>query len=76
VFLSDLQPARTIPELVLSNAELVQHGQKQIRHRSVRRKLEVAASLQLTGGASNQQDRERIVIVLVTVAQGAAVEDE
>ena len=74
--ISDLETAGAVAELVLPNAELVQDAQIEIRHRSVWRVLDVTASFELTRCASNQENRQRIVIVLIAVAECAAVQNQ
>src|SRR5580658_4834807 len=72
---SDLQLTGTVAKLVLINADLVEHTQKQIGHRRMLRELEVPAALQFARCATSQHDRQRIVIVLIRVAHAAAVKD-
>ena len=56
--------------------ELVEHRQQQVRHVRVLREPQMPAALQLPGRAAREDDRQRAEVVLVAVAQRAAVEDQ
>src|SRR5262249_28530476 len=73
---SDLQLAGAVAKLILLNPELVQDAQRQFRHWRVCRVLQVPAAFHLAGGASHQDDGKRIMVMLVSVAEGAAVKHQ
>jgi hypothetical protein len=56
--------------------EFVENGKHQVRHRGMRGRLQVSAAFDLARRASDQQNRQRVVIVLIAVAQSAAVKNE
>src|SRR5581483_4422882 len=64
----------TVPELLLLDSELVQHRQQQVRHRRVRSDTNVTPAFDLAGSAADQKYRQRIMVVLVAVAQRAPVQ--
>ena len=74
-FSSDLQFPRTVAERFPLRAELVQHAQEKIRHGGLGRSGDVAVALKLARGASYEHDGQWIVIVLVSIAHAAAVQD-
>jgi hypothetical protein len=72
----DFQLARTVSKTVLMDAELIQHAQQQVRHWRMRRRHDVTVTLELARGASQQDDGQWIMIMLVSVAHAAAVEKQ
>ena len=64
----DRNHAGAVAELLGRDAELVEHRQQQVRHRRVRRVPDVTPAFQRARCAAGQDDRQRIVIVLVAVA--------
>src|SRR5438132_8244315 len=74
--LQGLDAAVAVAERVDRDADLVEHRQDQVRHRRVIRILEMTAALVIAGRASDDEIRQREMVVLVAVAHVAAVEDE
>src|SRR5262249_21773625 len=76
IFRSDLQLTGAVSEFILLNSKLIKNGQHEVRHRCVCVILQVTPAFDLPGGASDEQNRERIMIVLVSIAQCAAVKNQ
>ena len=64
------------PNVLGRHAELVEHREQQVGHVRVLREPQVTAALQLSRCAAGQHDRQRAEVVLVAVAQRAAVEHQ
>src|SRR5688500_197302 len=71
---SDSERLGAVADLVHRRAHLVEYGEQQVRHRRVRCVADVAVTLQPSRRAADEHDRQRVVVVLVAVAQAAAVQ--
>src|SRR5688500_20361172 len=76
IAISDLEHAGAVAEFLGRHTELVERRGKQVRHPRVLRELQVASALQLSGRAAREHDRQRAEVVLVAVAQRAAIEHQ
>src|SRR5688572_2546284 len=70
---SDCQHSVAIAESVGGDIELFEHARQQVGHWCAKACTDMATTLQLAGCATGQQQRQRIVVMLVRVAHAAAV---
>src|SRR5258708_2487999 len=65
----------TVTERFDIHAQLVQHGQRNIRHRSGVRTAYMQIAFQLSIGVAGQENRHALVVVNIAVAHGAAIQN-
>src|SRR3954469_2307372 len=73
---SERDDARAVAELLLLEIHLRQQADEEVGHRRVLRRANVLAALVLAAATTRDEDRKVGVIVLIAVAEAAAVEDE
>ena len=69
--MSDLHGASAVAERLIWRTELFEHGEQQVRERSLRSDLDVPAALELPRRATREQDSE--TPLRVTPTAGGAV---
>src|SRR5262249_47863052 len=57
-------------------AEFVENAQQQVRHWRMRRISQMASAFYPSRGAADQKDRQRVVIVFVSIAERAAEQNQ
>src|SRR5688500_20179991 len=69
------QTPRAVAQLLRRHANLVQHRQQKVRHRRLLLVDDVAAAVELAGGAADEDERQIVVRVEIRIAQSGAIEE-
>src|SRR5262245_27136243 len=69
------EDARTVPEAFLADTQFVEHAQQKIRHRRVFGRDDMPVAFEGTSRCAQENDRQRIMVVLVSIAHAASVQN-